>query len=36
MREAAALADSVDNYVSALTDDEFAELVERTRPGGGR
>lgn len=33
MREAATLAESIDNYIAALTDAEFEELVARTRPG---
>jgi hypothetical protein len=27
---------AVDSYVAALSDDELAELIARTRPGGGR
>jgi len=27
---------AVDSYVAALSDEEFAELIARTRPGGGR
>jgi hypothetical protein len=27
---------AVDSYVAALSDEEFAELIARTRPEGGR
>ena len=31
---AAALSYAVESYVAALSDQEFAQLVGRTRPGG--
>ena len=36
-QQAEEVALAVDSYVAALSDEEFAELVARTRPGpGGR
>jgi hypothetical protein len=31
-----ALELAFDAYAAAMTDDDFAAMVERTRPGGGR